>query len=174
MITVKEAAQKDIPILSRKLLTLLEDNKSQVYKDNVVKFGIPEEYVKKAFAEETLLKASASGKVTFHLALEDNEIIGFTQTIQQTDDITELDRIIVFPQHSRKGIGTQLLREVITDQKKKEVKTIIVKAGKKETHARRFYEKNGFKQTKEITLEAPWGKKLDLVIYQLELKRKRS
>lgn len=169
MITIKKASQKDIPILSRKLLTLLEDKTSKLYQDNVVKFGIPEEYVKKAFAEKTLLNASVSGKVTFYLALENNEITGFAQTTQQDDDTTELDRILVFPRYARKGIGTQLLKQAIADQRHEEVKTIIVKAGKEETHARQFYEENGFKEAKEETLEAPWGKKLDLVIYQFEL-----
>ncbi|HVP40850.1 MAG TPA: hypothetical protein VMS95_02740 [Candidatus Krumholzibacteriaceae bacterium] len=39
-------------------------------------------------------------------------------------------------------------------------------AGKDETHARRFYEKNGFKQAKESAVGTPWGIKLPLVTYQ--------
>jgi hypothetical protein len=42
--------------------------------------------------------------------------------------------------------------------------------GKEETHARRFYEKNGFKITMEETVETPWNRKLTLVIYQSCLK----
>jgi len=45
------------------------DKNSQVYQENVAKFGIPEEYVRKAFAEETLVKAVAAGKATLYLAL---------------------------------------------------------------------------------------------------------
>ena len=169
MTSTKKASQKDIPVLSRKLLKLLEDKNSQVYRDNVTKFGIPEEYVRKAFAEETLLKAAASGKATFYLAFEDEEIVGFAQTIQQDSKTAELDRIAVFPAHERKGVGTQLLKQAIIDQKKKGVNTIIASAGKEEIHARRFYEKNGFKLIKEVTTEAPWGKKLDLAVYLLKL-----
>jgi len=44
-----------------------------------------------------------------------------------------------------------------------------VNAGKDETHARRFYEKNGFALVKEVTIDAPWGKRLDLATYQLQL-----
>jgi N-acetylglutamate synthase-like GNAT family acetyltransferase len=168
---IKRARQKDIQVLSEKLLSLLEDKNSQIYQDNVAKFGIPEEYVKKAFAEKTLLKAATTGKATFYLALENNEIIGFAQTIQKNANTTELDRIIIFPQHTRKGIGTQLLRKIITDQKQKEVENIIVSTGKEERQARQFYEKNGFKQIKEVTIESPWGKELTLVIYQLCLRR---
>jgi N-acetylglutamate synthase-like GNAT family acetyltransferase len=171
MITVKKATREDIRLLSRKLLTLLEDRDNQAYQENVAKFGIPEEYVKKAFAEETLLKAAATGKATFYLALENNEIMGFAQIIRQDANTAELDRIIVFPKLTRKGIGTKLLHKTLIDQKQKGINTITVKTGKEETHARLFYEKNGFKQIKEAIIEAPWGKKLILITYQLRLKR---
>ncbi|MEM3581223.1 MAG: GNAT family N-acetyltransferase [Candidatus Bathyarchaeia archaeon] len=167
LITIKKADRKDIEILSEKLLSLLEDKNSQVYMDNVAKFGIPEDYVKKAFAKETLLNAVFTRKATFYLAISGDEIIGFAQTIQQDAVTTELDRIIVFPQYTRKGIGALLLGEVIKDQKQMKIKSIIVKAGKEENHARRFYEKNGFKQIGEMTINAPWSKKLELVTYQL-------
>ena len=169
MTSVRKAVQKDIPLLNRKLMKLLEDKNSQVYQDNVTKFGIPEEYVREAFAEKTLLKAITSGKARFYLAFEDNEIIGFAQTVKQDAITTELDRIIVFPEHERKGIGTQLLAQTIEDLKKEGVHAILVNAGREETHARRFYEKNGFKLIEETTIQAPWGKKLDLAIYQLQL-----
>ena len=57
MITVSEATESGVRALSRKLLKLLEDKNSQIYQDNVAKFGIPKEYVKKAFSEKTLLEA---------------------------------------------------------------------------------------------------------------------
>jgi N-acetylglutamate synthase-like GNAT family acetyltransferase len=171
MITIRKASKKNVQVLSRKLLALLEDKNSQVYQENVTKFGIPEEYVKKAFAEETLLKAAAPRKATFYLAFENNEIIGFAQIIQRDADTAELDRIIIFPQYTRKGIGTQLLHQAIDDQERKGIGTIIVNTGKEEIQAKRFYEKNDFKQIKEATIEAPWGKKLDLVTYQFQVKR---
>jgi len=171
MITIKKATQKDIRVLSRKLLSLLEDKNSQIYRENVAKFGIPEDYAKKAFAEERLLETAATGKATFYLARENNEIIGFAQTIQKDASTVELDRIIIFPKHARRGIGTQLLHQVLIDQKQKGVTTVIVNTGKEEIQARRFYEKNGFKQIKEVMIEAPWGKKLILVTYHIYLKR---
>jgi len=167
LITVRKADRKDVQSLSEKLSALLEDKTSQVYQDNVAKFGIPQEYVKKAFAKETLLKAVDTGKVTFYLAFRGNELIGFAQTIRQSIDIVELDRIVVFPEHARKGVGTLLLNEVIKDQKQEGVKSITVNAEKGEIHAKRFYEKTGFKQIKEAAIDTPWGKKLTLVTYQL-------
>jgi len=171
MAIIKKATRKDIRILSRKLMTLLEDENSQFYKENVTKFGIPKAYAKKAFAEQTLLKAFDTGKTTFHLALENNEVVGFAQTVQQDANIAELDRIVIFPQRTRRGIGTQLLTRALKEQEQKGTHTIIVNTGEQETHARKFYEKNGFKQIKEATMEAPWGKKLTLITYQLRLRR---
>jgi len=170
MIAIRKATQNDIQVLSRRLLTMLGDTTSQVYQENVAKFGIPKEYVEKAFAEETLLKAATTGKATFYLALENNEILGFAQTIQRDANTAELDRIMIFPQHARKGIGTQLLQQVLKDQKQKGNSTIIVNTEKEENRARRFYEKNGFKQIKEAPIKTPWGKNLTLVTYQLDLR----
>ncbi|MFX0097465.1 MAG: GNAT family N-acetyltransferase [Candidatus Hodarchaeota archaeon] len=170
MISVKKADKRDITNLSRKLSMFLEDKSSKVYQDNIAKFGIPEEYVKKALAEEKLLKAMSSGKATFYVAIEDNEMIGFAQIIQQNDQVTELDRIVVFPLHEGKGVGTQLLHKVIDDCRKKGVNTITTNVGKNETHARKFYEKNDFRFRTEIAVDAPWGKKIDLAVYELSLR----
>lgn len=169
MATIRKATQKDIPILSRKLLQLLDDKNSQIYQENVTRFGVPEEYVREAFTEETLAKAAAEN-AAFYVAIYNSEIVGFAQTMAQDADTTVLDRIIVFPEYARRGIGTQLLKQAIADQERKGIKTIIANAGKHETRARRFYEKNGFKLAKETTIQASWGKKLELAIYQLQLK----
>ena len=53
----------DIKSLSKKLLGLLKDRRSEVYRENVTKFGIPEEYVNKAFSEEELVSSAASVKI---------------------------------------------------------------------------------------------------------------
>jgi len=169
MISINKASQRGIQALSRKLLKLLEDKNGQVYQDNIAKFGIPEEYVREAFSEETLLEAAKSGKSTFYLALENKrKILGFAQTVQKDAGMTELDRIVVFPEHTRQGIGTKLLDKVVRDEKRKGTKTIIVNAGVGETRARRFYEKNDFKPVKEAVVEAPRGK-IALVTYELQL-----
>jgi len=168
--TVSKATEKGIKALSRKIEKLLEDKNDRLYQDNVVKFGIPEEYVKKAFSEEVLVEAVRSGKATFYLALKDRrEMLGFVQVIGHDSTTVELDRIVVFPEYERRGIGTELLKRAIADQKKERVKAIIVKAGRDEVHARAFYEKNGFKRLKEETLKFPWGKNIPLVVYRFQL-----
>jgi ribosomal protein S18 acetylase RimI-like enzyme len=149
---------------------MLEDQNSTIYRENVAKFGIPEEYVRKAFSEDTLLDAASSGESIFYLALENKcKILGFAQIAQRGLNMVELDRIVVFPEYARKGVGSLLLAKVVKDQQRKKVRTIIANAGESEAHARRFYEKNGFKLIGEKTVEVPWGK-LSLVTYQLQLK----
>lgn len=169
MVQIGEADDNDIKSLSRTLLSFLEDKNGEVYQENIAKFGIPEEYVRRAFSEENLLKAKSTEKANFYLAVEEGKIMGFAQTVIRSTDTIELDRIIIFPEHTRKGIGTQLLRYVLTKSKQSGFKRVIVNAGREELHARKFYEKNGFEKLKEYTIDTPWGNKLSLVTYQLSL-----
>jgi N-acetylglutamate synthase-like GNAT family acetyltransferase len=91
----------------------LEDESSRIHKDNVAKFGIPKKYIKEAFAEQTILEASSSGRSLFCLALENEEITGFAQTRKRDARMSELDRIVIFQKHTKKGIDTRLLQRVL-------------------------------------------------------------
>lgn len=174
LISFSRTSWHGVKALSRKLLKLLDDTNSQVYQQNVAKFDIPEEYVWKAFAEETLLDTLDSGRATFYLALENRcKILGFAQTVKHSDETVELDRIVIFPEHAGKGLGTQLLAKILNDQRRIHVKTVVVNAGKDEKLARRFYEKNGFSFVEEKTVKASWGD-LALALYRLQLKPLRT
>jgi ribosomal protein S18 acetylase RimI-like enzyme len=169
-VSVRKATENEIKALRIMIERLLEDKDGKFYQDNIVKFSIPEEYVKKAFSQEALVDPTRSGKTTFHLAWKDGrEILGFVQVMRHDSAEVELDRIVVFPGHERMGVGTKLLKRAVADQKKRGAKTIIVRAGRDEAHAIAFYEKNGFKKMKEEELESPWGKKISLVVYRLQL-----
>jgi ribosomal protein S18 acetylase RimI-like enzyme len=158
LISFSRASRHGVEALSRKLLKLLEDRNSQVYQESITKFGVPEEYVRKAFSKETLLEALDSARATFYLSLENRcKILGFAQTAKHNEETVELDRIVIFPEHAGKGLGTQMLAKILNDQRRKGVKTIVVNAGKDEKLARRFYEKNGFEFVEEKTVKAPWG-----------------
>ncbi len=170
VITINKASRHGVSALSKKLLKLLGEKNGQVYKDNVAKFGIPDEYVKKAFSEATLLQATDSGRSTIYLALQNRcTIAGFAQINHGDNETTELDRIVVFPEFMRQGIGTRFLDRIIRDESLKGTRTIIANAGKDEIHAKRFYEKNSFIRTKEVTMDTPWGGRISLVTYQLKL-----
>lgn len=171
MTTIRIATNEEIHSLSRKLLRLFENHEGEIYRENVAKFGIPDEYVKKAFSEEAIVEAATTAQAAIYLALDGREIIGFAQTVKQDESTVELDRIIIFPGNTGKSIGTKLLNEVIKDQKRRGYTIMVVRAGKEETHARKFYEKNGFEEQKEAEVETPWGSKISLVTYELDLKK---
>ncbi len=166
---VKIASTEDLRVLGRKLLLLTRDKLGRAYQENVAKFGIPDEYVERAFSEENLLRTVSEYGATFYLAMEGEEILGFAQTNPIGQTKAELDRIMIFPDYARRGVGTFLLREVVNDQKRKGIMTIVVNAGREETHARRFYEKNQFKSVGESTVDAPWGSRLTLVTYEKQI-----
>lgn len=165
---IVEADEEALERLSRTLLRILEDKEGDIYQENVAKFEIPEEYVRKAFSEDSLLKARNLEKAKFYLVMEENgeEIVGFAQTIMKNEGTVELDRIIIFPEFTRKGLGSKLLQHVLNESKKRGFKKVIVNTGKDEIRARRFYEKNGFEKLEEYVVDTPWGKKLELVCYQ--------
>ena len=127
MVSIRKANDKDVPDLSRRFHRFLGDKGSQLYRENIAKFGIPDEYVERAF--EKLLKDVSSGEATLYLAVKRKEIIGVAQTVEQDFHTTELDRPLVFPEHAGKGTGTKLLKRAVADQKKRGAKMILVKAG---------------------------------------------
>jgi N-acetylglutamate synthase-like GNAT family acetyltransferase len=168
LIDIRVAQEEEIRRLSEKLLAMLADKDSEVYRENVAKFGIPDDYVREAFSEKSLLNAAAAGGA-FYVALDDGEILGFGQIVPCSKESVELDRIIIFPESTRRGIGTRLLHEIAREEKTAGIRKIIVRTGKEEAHARSFYEKKGFKETNQIDIDAPWGGKLSLVQYELPL-----
>lgn len=169
MVEYRVAGIEDLPRLSSRILNFL-DRSSDFYQENVTKFGIPEDYVRKAFSEGALKEAASRGS-KFYLALEGGEILGFCQMVPQGSEKAELDRIVMFPGHTGRGFGSQLLAFAVEDQAKEGRKEVIVYAGKDERRARAFYEKNGFELVSELSVDAPWGKRVDLAAYRLEIGR---
>lgn len=160
--TVEHAEQ-----LHRIVVAGLADKTSEVYRANVERFGIPEEYVRKAFSIEALTAAVKDKKQLFLVAVEGGKLIGFAQSIRDGKGGAELDRIFLIPESTGKGIGTRLLNETLKVLRSDGISRLMVKAGKDETLARRFYEKNGFKLVEEVNVQAPWGRELSLAIYEL-------
>jgi len=169
-IRMKRATVEDAKQLHIIMLASLEDKTSETYKANIERFGIPEEYVRQAFSLEALTKAVKDKKQLFLVAIENRKLIGFAQTIRKDKKVAELDRIFVVPEKTGKGIGTKLLNKTVNMLRKENFSKLIVKAGKDETLARKFYEKNGFTLVEETTIQAPWGAELNLAIYELEIK----
>jgi ribosomal protein S18 acetylase RimI-like enzyme len=169
LVEFRVANLDDLPRLSSKILNSL-DPSSDFYKENVTMFGIPEEYVKRAFSEGALRGAASEGS-KFYLASEGDEILGFCQMAPQGGEKAELERIVMFPGYTGRGFGSRLLEFAVKDQAREGMGEIIVYAGKDERRARAFYEKNGFEFTGEVSVDAPWGKRIDLATYRLKIGR---
>ena len=153
-ITTNKASQNGVRALSRKLTELLKDKSSQIYQDNVTRFGIPEKYVRQAFSEKTMPETATSGKSEFYLALENRcKILGFAQMTQKNESLAELDRIVIFPENTRKGIRTQLPSKVLAEQKR--IRTIIVNAGKEENHEDDLTKRTASNQQSRRPLKPP-------------------
>ena len=170
VVEIRKATDEDAKQLNRMVLVGLEDKRSEVYRENVEKFGVPEEYVRQAFSIQALTNAVRDRKQLFLVAVENGTLVGFAQTIRQDEKVAELDRVFLIPEQTGKGIGTRMHNMTLDVLRNEGFSRLTVKAGKDEILARKFYEKNGFKLVHEVTVQAPWGRDLSLAIYELQIK----
>ncbi|WP_409270554.1 GNAT family N-acetyltransferase [Neobacillus sp. SCS-31] len=91
---------------------------------------------------ETLMK---SGE-TFYGYFENGSLCGVISFKKENGTI-DLHRLMVHPDHFRKGIARQLLHRL--EQNNLQENRLIVSTGARNTPAVRFYEKNGFRKTGE-------------------------
>ncbi|MGE7981468.1 GNAT family N-acetyltransferase [Solibacillus sp. NPDC093137] len=68
-------------------------------------------------------------------------------SVKVSDHEVDIHRLIVHPDHFRKGIAQKLLTFI---EGQFDIKTIIVATGSKNTPAITLYKKNGFQVTKEV------------------------
>lgn len=80
---------------------------------------------------------------------EKEELCGII-SIKIEDEELDIHRLIVHPAHFKKGIAQRLLHFLESEF---EVKTIKVATASKNTPAVRFYEKNGFRNRKEVIVD---------------------
>ncbi|MFZ0577081.1 MAG: GNAT family N-acetyltransferase, partial [Psychrobacillus psychrotolerans] len=92
----------------------------------------------------------------------ENEILCGVISIKVDDDEVDIHRLIVHPNHFRKGIAQLLLNFIET---KFEVETIKVATGSKNNPAVSFYKKNGFQNIKELIV----NEQLSLTFFEKKL-----
>jgi ribosomal protein S18 acetylase RimI-like enzyme len=99
---------------------------------------------------------------TFFGYYENTELCGAISLKVVDDNIVDIHRLIVHPNHFRKGIAQLLLNFVISNF---DVKKVEVATGSKNTPAVNFYIKNGFEKTKEVTV----NEQLSLTFFEKKL-----
>ena len=98
---------------------------------------------------------------TFFGYYENEELCGVI-SIQIDDDDVHIHRLIVHPNHFRKGIAQLLLNFIET---KFQIETIKVATGSKNIPAVSFYKKNGFRNIKEVIV----NEQLSLTFFEKKL-----
>jgi ribosomal protein S18 acetylase RimI-like enzyme len=94
----------------------------------------------------------------------DHEKLCGVISIKINNDEVDIHRLIVHPNHFRKGIAQLLLNFM---ESMREVKTIKVATGSKNTPAVNFYKKNGFEKIKDVTV----NEQLSLTFFEKIIER---
>ncbi|WP_338472876.1 GNAT family N-acetyltransferase [Niallia sp. XMNu-256] len=92
----------------------------------------------------------------------ENDVLCGVISIKIDDYDVDIHRLIVHPNHFRKGIAQLLLNFIET---KCQIETIKVATGSKNIPAVRFYKKNGFRNIKEVIV----NEQLSLTFFEKKL-----
>jgi ribosomal-protein-alanine N-acetyltransferase len=93
---------------------------------------------------ETFLNELDRDDSLFTVAIQDNEIVGFSITRQMADE-AELQNIAVIKTHQRQGIADALVNSVLDWAKKQEIQAIYLEVRESNDSAIALYTKHGFK-----------------------------
>jgi ribosomal protein S18 acetylase RimI-like enzyme len=114
------------------------------------------------YSPAALTRALAAQESMFLVAEWEGSVVGFAQYVRRSVESVELTRIYVLPERQRSGIGTQLLDAGLVALAQEDVRRLTVSVERDNTVGRRFYERMGFAEVREVSQEAQ-GYLLELV-----------
>ena len=117
------------------------------------------------YSPESLSRALAVRESSFYVAESNGDVIGFAQFVRRSAESAELTRIYVLPERQRGGIGMRLLEAGLKEFASKSLKRLTVQVERDNSHGRRFYERAGFVEPRELTQDLQ-GYVLALVEYR--------
>ena len=117
------------------------------------------------YSVESLSRALAAQGASFFVAESSGDVIGFAQFVRRSAESVELTRIYVLPDRQRSGIGMQLLDAGLAEFAGEGLKYLTVAVERDNGNGRRFYERAGFAEPRELTHEVQ-GYVLALVEYR--------
>lgn len=129
----------------------LKKNYSE-FAERIIEFYAPR--YKNPFTRKTV-----ENSAIICLALENEKIIGAVRAISDFSRHSLIVDLIVKKEHRKKGIGTKLLKSIISELRKENVENIGLTTDPKYDWLVDFYRKNGFEELKK-------GKYLELKNYQ--------
>jgi ribosomal protein S18 acetylase RimI-like enzyme len=116
------------------------------------------------YSRDSLSRALAAPASSFFVAESSGDVIGFAQFVRRSAESVELTRIYVLPDQQRSGIGMRLLDAGLAVFTTEGLKRLTVEVERDNAKARRFYERAGFAEPRELTRDVE-GYLLALVEY---------
>jgi ribosomal protein S18 acetylase RimI-like enzyme len=107
------------------------------------------------YAPDALRDSITQRDSWFYVALVDDEPVGFAQLVMREDGAGQLTRIYVLPDWQRRTIGTLLLQEGLAALSDQDVHELFVEVEKDNRAGKGFYEKQGFRFSREFSMELP-------------------
>jgi ribosomal protein S18 acetylase RimI-like enzyme len=120
------------------------------------------------YSAESLRRALAAKGSSFFVAELAGDVIGFAQYVRRSAESAELTRIYVLPDRQRSGVGMRLLDTGLAEFVAQGLKYLIVQVERDNRNGRRFYERAGFAEPRELTQDVQ-GYVLTLVEYRRPL-----
>ena len=120
------------------------------------------------YAPAALEAAIGRSESWFYVAVVQGEVIGFAQFMMRDNGRGELTRIYVLPEWQRQGAGSHLLGEGLATLSTHGAEEVFVHVEKGNAKGTGFYERSGFHQVREFSVELP-GQSLELLEYALSL-----
>jgi ribosomal protein S18 acetylase RimI-like enzyme len=110
-------------------------------------------YTSVAFTEDKFRSELNNPNSEFYFAVDQDNIVGYlklnfatAQTEFQDTEALEIERIYVSSAYQGKQIGQLLLEHAVNKARSAKLKYVWLGVFEKNTHAIRFYERNGFKK----------------------------
>jgi ribosomal protein S18 acetylase RimI-like enzyme len=101
------------------------------------------------------IQSLREGKETFigcyQNAKDKQELVGAI-SYTRSGSVVDICRMIVHPDHFRKGIAKRLLRHLLTEQRRKGITRFVVSTGTANTPAVSLYKSFGFQERRMITI----------------------
>src|SRR5262245_52221262 len=117
------------------------------------------------YSWESLSRALVAPGSSFFVAESSGDVVGFAQFVRRSGQSVELTRIYVVPDRQRTGIGMRLLEAGLREVGGEGLKHLTVEVERDNARGRRFYERTGFLEPREVTREVE-GHRLALVEYR--------
>jgi len=120
------------------------------------------------YSPASLRRGLAAEGSSFFVAELAGDVIGFAQYVRRSAESVELTRIYVLPDRQRSGVGMQLLDAGLAEFAAQGLKYLIVHVERDNRDGRRFYERAGFAEPRELAHDVQ-GYVLALVEYRRAL-----